>query len=126
MIRRPPRSTLFPYTTLFRSLLNDTEKLLTEGDKNNFTELLDGKHEGLLNGIKDTLKEVKDGITSEKFTDGTKDGYDALKDKVEDLETDLYSLQNYYLIFNLEEQMKKDLPLETDEAKEEQIGRVSC
>src|SRR2546430_12957905 len=23
MIRRPPRSTLFPYTTLFRSLLND-------------------------------------------------------------------------------------------------------
>src|SRR5258708_26633682 len=25
MIRRPPRSTLFPYTTLFRSLLNNTE-----------------------------------------------------------------------------------------------------
>src|SRR5256885_11982353 len=24
MIRRPPRSTLFPYTTLFRSLKNDT------------------------------------------------------------------------------------------------------
>src|SRR5688572_32681005 len=23
MIRRPPRSTLFPYTTLFRSLIND-------------------------------------------------------------------------------------------------------
>src|SRR5256885_6780120 len=23
MIRRPPRSTLFPYTTLFRSILND-------------------------------------------------------------------------------------------------------
>src|SRR3712207_7588571 len=26
MIRRPPRSTLFPYTTLFRSLVNSTEK----------------------------------------------------------------------------------------------------
>src|SRR3989449_7111771 len=26
MIRRPPRSTLFPYTTLFRSILRDTEK----------------------------------------------------------------------------------------------------
>src|SRR2546430_3317451 len=26
MIRRPPRSTLFPYTTLFRSLLQDLEK----------------------------------------------------------------------------------------------------
>src|SRR5258708_10147339 len=25
MIRRPPRSTLFPYTTLFRSLLLDTD-----------------------------------------------------------------------------------------------------
>src|SRR3712207_8667422 len=29
MIRRPPRSTLFPYTTLFRSL-RDTEKRLGE------------------------------------------------------------------------------------------------
>src|SRR2546422_7916045 len=25
MIRRPPRSTLFPYTTLFRSLANDVD-----------------------------------------------------------------------------------------------------
>src|SRR3989442_9373620 len=30
MIRRPPRSTLFPYTTLFRSLL---DKALTEAGK---------------------------------------------------------------------------------------------
>src|SRR5947209_15846374 len=27
MIRRPPRSTLFPYTTLFRSILNIEQKL---------------------------------------------------------------------------------------------------
>src|SRR5258706_4031741 len=27
MIRRPPRSTLFPYTTLFRSQLGDSSKL---------------------------------------------------------------------------------------------------
>src|SRR3712207_9568731 len=26
MIRRPPRSTLFPYTTLFRSVLEDVER----------------------------------------------------------------------------------------------------
>src|SRR3712207_8594366 len=36
MIRRPPRSTLFPYTTLFRSeefpLLNGVEDLLVLGD----------------------------------------------------------------------------------------------
>src|SRR2546427_7872154 len=28
MIRRPPRSTLFPYTTLFRSLLSDVGEAL--------------------------------------------------------------------------------------------------
>src|SRR2546426_4265881 len=28
MIRRPPRSTLFPYTTLFRSLVGDFQQLL--------------------------------------------------------------------------------------------------
>src|SRR5687768_18164950 len=33
MIRRPPRSTLFPYTTLFRSELADTlERLVQHGD----------------------------------------------------------------------------------------------
>src|SRR2546430_6167905 len=33
MIRRPPRSTLFPYTTLFRSImiLNDVSEFLTVG-----------------------------------------------------------------------------------------------
>src|SRR3712207_1068874 len=31
MIRRPPRSTLFPYTTLFRSPQNDTVECLRDG-----------------------------------------------------------------------------------------------
>src|SRR5258708_19894927 len=30
MIRRPPRSTLFPYTTLFRSIITRTAKKTTE------------------------------------------------------------------------------------------------
>src|SRR6266513_2057207 len=30
MIRRPPRSTLFPYTTLFRSLVRDEQRLRPE------------------------------------------------------------------------------------------------
>ena len=30
MIRRPPRSTLFPYTTLFRSNENDKHKIFEE------------------------------------------------------------------------------------------------
>src|SRR2546425_10352590 len=37
MIRRPPRSTLFPYTTLFRSLIHIKSRMLlpveTEGDE---------------------------------------------------------------------------------------------
>src|SRR5258708_22573197 len=31
MIRRPPRSTLFPYTTLFRSRVSDTQSLRGSG-----------------------------------------------------------------------------------------------
>src|SRR2546427_12882866 len=31
MIRRPPRSTLFPYTTLFRSLREDADRLPEHG-----------------------------------------------------------------------------------------------
>src|SRR2546422_6630398 len=37
MIRRPPRSTLFPYTTLFRSRCVWCENLLREGDQANAT-----------------------------------------------------------------------------------------
>src|SRR2546422_6807551 len=32
MIRRPPRSTLFPYTTLFRSRCNGTAAVAQDGD----------------------------------------------------------------------------------------------
>src|SRR5256886_3230722 len=32
MIRRPPRSTLFPYTTLFRSLVLPRHQLAEDGD----------------------------------------------------------------------------------------------
>src|SRR3712207_8078163 len=33
MIRRPPRSTLFPYTTLFRSVLNVTPDSFSDGGR---------------------------------------------------------------------------------------------
>src|SRR3712207_8804948 len=33
MIRRPPRSTLFPYTTLFRSVANEVKELAQETAK---------------------------------------------------------------------------------------------
>ena len=33
MIRRPPRSTLFPYTTLFRSIVDSLQEQLKKGAK---------------------------------------------------------------------------------------------
>src|SRR5690554_7468156 len=36
MIRRPPRSTLFPYTTLFRSILGGTPGLIREPPRQGF------------------------------------------------------------------------------------------
>src|SRR5256885_14478001 len=41
MIRRPPRSTLFPYTTLFRSLIPNAA-VQREGDKVGVWQIVDG------------------------------------------------------------------------------------
>src|SRR5690554_7843480 len=38
MIRRPPRSTLFPYTTLFRSINSETDFVAKADDFTNFVE----------------------------------------------------------------------------------------
>src|SRR3712207_7118430 len=40
MIRRPPRSTLFPYTTLFRSGTLTEELILKEGSRAEFSDQL--------------------------------------------------------------------------------------
>src|SRR3712207_8715415 len=42
MIRRPPRSTLFPYTTLFRSALEDEVELLAGALLHRLHEVLEG------------------------------------------------------------------------------------
>src|SRR2546425_2794720 len=41
MIRRPPRSTLFPYTTLFRSVARELEALLVGAQGRHLDDLLD-------------------------------------------------------------------------------------
>src|SRR3712207_8344857 len=46
MIRRPPRSTLFPYTTLFRSAVNPNRAL--DEQHRSFFELLAAQVSGLL------------------------------------------------------------------------------
>src|SRR3712207_9185716 len=52
MIRRPPRSTLFPYTTLFRSRLLDDALGLTLGLREHLLTLLDDPA-GLLDLFRD-------------------------------------------------------------------------
>src|SRR2546422_6495587 len=48
MIRRPPRSTLFPYTTLFRSHFRHASlELVLDRDDGGFGDLGDGKTGGL-------------------------------------------------------------------------------
>src|SRR2546427_5069565 len=39
MIRRPPRSTLFPYTTLFRSVINRFLKDVSDGRYDGYVDL---------------------------------------------------------------------------------------
>src|SRR3712207_9326406 len=39
MIRRPPRSTLFPYTTLFRSVPEELAKAVQQADEQMFSHL---------------------------------------------------------------------------------------
>src|SRR5258708_11599635 len=43
MIRRPPRSTLFPYTTLFRSQEGETDADMARGHAEVLLEVLRGK-----------------------------------------------------------------------------------
>src|SRR3712207_7246952 len=66
MIRRPPRSTLFPYTTLFRSRLRDDaacDERLAKPD-------LVGNEEPTRRvlGVKQPVKRMLDGLRSEEHT----------------------------------------------------------
>src|SRR3712207_8200209 len=80
MIRRPPRSTLFPYTTLFRSPHGDREVRLTSPDKVYFPERGITKREvvhyyrdvaeplfGVLRERPTNLKRYPDGVEGEAF-----------------------------------------------------------
>src|SRR3712207_6080237 len=70
MIRRPPRSTLFPYTTLFRSLVNCIDyQLLNEKKEEKVmagnTELIIKKADLTLNFLKENFPEIYNQIREE-------------------------------------------------------------
>src|SRR3712207_8714144 len=56
MIRRPPRSTLFPYTTLFRSAFGDSERL---------RDLLDAMDSATLEHALERLEDFEDDYRPE-------------------------------------------------------------
>src|SRR5260370_27363773 len=65
MIRRPPRSTLFPYTTLFRSHLQGL--LVATSQRSRDDPALDRRNKKLMrNGINDSLSNLK--MRSEEHT----------------------------------------------------------
>ncbi|HEY9575976.1 MAG TPA: YSIRK-type signal peptide-containing protein, partial [Lachnospiraceae bacterium] len=101
------------------SLAHDVESLLENGDKGAFTGLLSDKHKDLRDKIKQSLDSTKKSIEKDAFVKVTETGYKDLNDKVEEIETELYALENYYLVLNLEEEMSKEIPLETEDAKAE-------
>ena len=105
MIRRPPRSTLFPYTTLFRSHLENSINAI-----NRFIKILDI----IING-KDVIKkingnEVKQNINIINFISVNsikkikKHKISKIRNKVEHIDEDIY--------FN---KFKKDLFLDVDD-----------
>src|SRR2546430_12494970 len=61
MIRRPPRSTLFPYTTLFRSVETEaTIKIWVDGERYVRTAEGNGPVNALDRALRDALVEIQD------------------------------------------------------------------
>src|SRR2546422_1102660 len=65
MIRRPPRSTLFPYTTLFRSILDASVKLrvIAESDEGAMEKFC--VHDAVAHACVDERRERSEEHTSE-------------------------------------------------------------
>src|SRR3712207_9552442 len=57
MIRRPPRSTLFPYTTLFRSL--STEQMLRHTEQSTATSFVVATENGMLHRMRKARPDVE-------------------------------------------------------------------
>src|SRR5256885_15154738 len=80
MIRRPPRSTLFPYTTLFRSL----QGTLQESVQSGFSKTQDTLQTGLGTATDVLGKTTKTaGKRLKKVTENVKDVQDSLQDRIE-------------------------------------------
>src|SRR5256885_2630309 len=59
MIRRPPRSTLFPYTTLFRSPLADVRRAVHREDALPGKQVVQDREDGLLQRSEEHTSELQ-------------------------------------------------------------------
>src|SRR3712207_6895294 len=66
MIRRPPRSTLFPYTTLFRSLIFISTDLVSQAGNKSIFGLV---HRPVIDYVTDYLCRVQEDVDSSIFRD---------------------------------------------------------
>src|SRR5260370_10065022 len=67
MIRRPPRSTLFPYTTLFRSQVGDHGSVWQAGCRLRWPSVVDGMVDLVTHQLDSALRgEVVQGFTAER------------------------------------------------------------
>src|SRR5438874_10648103 len=89
MIRRPPRSTLFPYTTLFRSLpfrltraqaraLADVHEDLTAGRSEEHTSELQSRRDLVCRLLLEKKKNKLQSKTSSRLHQNTQDKHDCL------------------------------------------------
>src|SRR5256885_13177186 len=65
MIRRPPRSTLFPYTTLFRSARGLHASVMHRNGRGSAIDLLGALDEGIDHGARDAVEHRSEEHTSE-------------------------------------------------------------
>ena len=115
MIRRPPRSTLFPYTTLFRSTgIIDNSSFISVGfipwkDIDSISELM-------VKGQQFIRKHIKD---SKKYTQQAKPFTKRMLLRSEEHTSELQSLTNLVCRLLLEKKKKQ-------KTKTTKIGRASC
>ena len=107
MIRRPPRSTLFPYTTLFRSL---KKKMLEEYAKGNYViaggdwnaNPPDFKPEGKFDGNRFVSTKVQ--MSDKTFSSTWKWAYDRSEEHTSELQSHSFIS---YAVFCLKKKKKK-------------------
>src|SRR3712207_7792442 len=94
MIRRPPRSTLFPYTTLFRSFAQDLNRF-----NNELQSLVSGLHSRMRN-LENTWRDQEQKKFSEAFEQ-------TVKTRSEEHTSELQSRQYLVCRLLLEKKKKK-------------------